>query len=187
MRASPPPVPEDAERRAVNRAHAEAQKKKKDAEEAKRKRKNLKREQLEKHRRQQRQDGLPVEASPTPSLSVDSSDEDDETERGRGPLDHLPDVGETALGASASSPVFPGGGGEGASGSAITHPGSEADAPEVRALGKRAVSPVGLMAEVGQATAGAMQLSPQRIEGALESGGDRRTQRPCLCRHHRHC
>ena len=51
VRASPPPVPEDAERRAVNRAHAEAQKKKKDAEEAKRKRKNLKREQLEKRRR----------------------------------------------------------------------------------------------------------------------------------------
>ena len=45
MRASPPPVPEDAERRAVNRAHAEAQKKKKkDAEEAKHRRKILKRE-----------------------------------------------------------------------------------------------------------------------------------------------
>ena len=51
MRASPPPVPEDVERRAVNRAHAEAQKKKKDAEEAKRKRKILEREQLEKRRR----------------------------------------------------------------------------------------------------------------------------------------
>ena len=53
MRASPPPVPEDAEQWAVNRAHDEAQKKK-DAEEAKRKRKNLKREQLEKRRLQQR-------------------------------------------------------------------------------------------------------------------------------------
>jgi len=31
VRASPPPVPEDAERRAVNRAHAEVQKKKKNA------------------------------------------------------------------------------------------------------------------------------------------------------------
>ena len=61
MRASPPPVPEDAERRAVNRAHAEAQKKKKDAEEAKRKRKNLEREELEKCRRHQRHEGLPVE------------------------------------------------------------------------------------------------------------------------------
>jgi len=38
VRASWLPVPEDVERRAVNRAHAEAQKKKKDAEEAKRKR-----------------------------------------------------------------------------------------------------------------------------------------------------
>ena len=51
VRASPPPVPEDAERRAVNRAHAEAQKKQKDAEEAKCKRKNLEHEELEKHRR----------------------------------------------------------------------------------------------------------------------------------------
>ena len=50
VRASPPPVPEDAERRAVNRAHAEVQKKWKDAEEARRKRKNLEREELEKHR-----------------------------------------------------------------------------------------------------------------------------------------
>ena len=72
MRASPPPVPEDAKRRAVNRAHAEAQKRKKDAEEAKHKRKNLKREELEKRRQQQRKDGLPVEASPSPSLSADS-------------------------------------------------------------------------------------------------------------------
>ena len=52
VRASPPPVPEDAERWAVNRAHAEAQKKRKDAEEAKRKRKILEREELEKRRRQ---------------------------------------------------------------------------------------------------------------------------------------
>jgi len=52
LRASPPPVPKDAKRRAVNRAHAEAQKKKKDAEKAKRKRKNLECEELEKHRRQ---------------------------------------------------------------------------------------------------------------------------------------
>ena len=53
VRASPPPVPEDAKRRAVNRAHAEAQKKK-DAEEAKHKRKNLEHEELEKRRQQQR-------------------------------------------------------------------------------------------------------------------------------------
>ena len=47
-------------------------------------------------------------------------------------------------------------------GPVITHPGSEADAPEARALGKRAVSPVGSTAEVGQASAGAMQPSPWR-------------------------
>jgi len=52
VRASPPPVPEDAERLAVNRAHAEAYKERKDAEEARRKRKNLEHEELEKHRRQ---------------------------------------------------------------------------------------------------------------------------------------
>ena len=149
VRASPPPIPEDVARRVMNRAHAKVQKKKKDAEEAKHKRKNLKREQLEKRRRQQRQDGLPVEASPTPSLSADSSDEDDESERGRGPLDHLPDVGETAPGSSASSPTFLGGGGEGASGSAIAHPEDEADAPEARALGKRAVSLLGSTVDVG--------------------------------------
>ena len=52
MRASPPPVPEDAERRAENRAHAEAYKEQKDAEEARRKRKSLKRDELEKCHRQ---------------------------------------------------------------------------------------------------------------------------------------
>ena len=148
VRASPPPVPEDAKRRAVNRAHSEAQKKKKDAEEAKHKRKNLECEELEKHRRQQRQDGLPMEASPSPSLSADSSGEDDESEVGRGPLDHLPDVGETTLRTSASSSVLLGGGGEGASGPATARHEAEADTPEARALGKRAVSPVGSTAEV---------------------------------------
>jgi len=43
VRASPPPVPEDAVRRAANRTRAEAQKKRKDAEEAKRTRKILER------------------------------------------------------------------------------------------------------------------------------------------------
>ena len=98
-----------------------------------------------------------MEASPSLSLSADSSGEDDESEVGRGPLDHLPDVGRTALGASASSPAFLGGGGEDASGPAITCPRAKADAPEARALGKRAVSSVGSMAEVEQATARATQ------------------------------
>ncbi|XP_066365505.1 uncharacterized protein [Miscanthus floridulus] len=172
VRASPPPVPKDVERWAVNRAHAEAQKRWKDAAEAKRKRKILEREELEKCHRQQRQDSLPVEASPSPSLSSDSSDGDDECEMGRGPLDHLPDVGETVLGASASSPALLGGG-EDASGPATARPEAEADTPKARALGKRVVSPVGSMAEVEQVAAGATQLPLRRVEGAPESGRDR--------------
>ena len=78
---SPPPVPEDARRRAANRAHAEAQKKKKDAKEARRNKKILEREALEKRHRRQKQDGLPMELSPSPSLSEDSLDEDDGIER----------------------------------------------------------------------------------------------------------
>jgi len=68
VRASPPPVPEDAERRAKNRAHAEAYKEWKDAEEARRKRKSLERDELEKCHRQQRHDGLSEEPSPSSSL-----------------------------------------------------------------------------------------------------------------------
>ncbi|XP_066373634.1 uncharacterized protein [Miscanthus floridulus] len=90
---------------------------------------------------------------------------------GRGPLDHLPDVGETALGASTSSLVLLGGG-EDASGPAIARPGAEADTPEARALGKHTVSLVGSTAKVEQVAAGATQLPPQRVEGALESGED---------------
>ena len=147
VRASPPPVPEDAARWAVNRAHTEAQKRRKDTKEAKRKRKILEREELEKRRRQQRYDGLPVESSPS-SSSMDPSSDDDEREVGRGPLDHLPDIGETAPVASVSRPALLGGGGEDASGPAIARPEAEANTPEARALGKRVVSPVGSTAEV---------------------------------------
>ncbi|XP_066311631.1 basal body protein 10-like [Miscanthus floridulus] len=77
VRASSPPVPEDAERRAVNRAHAKAQKMRKDAKEARCKRKNLECDELEKRRRQQRHDGLPVEPSLSLSLSNSSSDDDE--------------------------------------------------------------------------------------------------------------
>jgi len=101
-----------------------------------------------------------VELSPSPSLSEDSLDKDDGFERGRGSLDHLPDVGETAIGASASSPTLPGGGGDGASGSAIAHPASEADTPELRALGKRAVRTLGSTVVVEQAAVDATQLPP---------------------------
>ena len=79
---------------------------------------------------------------------------------GRGPLDHLPDIGETVPKASASSPVLPGGGGGAVPGSAIARPGAEADTPEARALGKRAVSPVGSTAEVEWVTTGATQQPP---------------------------
>ena len=79
---------------------------------------------------------------------------------GRGPLDHLPDVGETALGASASRPALPGGGAEDASGQAIARPEAEADTPEAWELGKRAVSPVGSMTAVEQVAAGVTQLPP---------------------------
>ena len=72
-----------------------------------------------------------------------------------------------------SSPVFPGGEGEDTLVPAIAHPGSEADTPEARALGKHAVSPLGSTAEVEQVTVGATQLPPQKIEGALGFGGDR--------------
>ncbi|XP_066344147.1 uncharacterized protein [Miscanthus floridulus] len=107
VRASPPPVPEDARRWAINQAHAEAQKKRKDAKAAKRMKKILACEELDKHRCQQRKDGLPLEESPSPSISMDASDEDDEGETGRGPLDHLPDVGEAVPGALASSLALP--------------------------------------------------------------------------------
>ncbi|XP_066323257.1 uncharacterized protein [Miscanthus floridulus] len=161
VRASPPPVPEDAERRAENRAHAEAYKERKDAKEARRKRKSLERNELEKRRRQQGHDGLLEEPSPSSSL-MDFSSDDDESEAGRGPLDHLPDVRETVPGASASGLVSPGGRGEGASGLAIACPRAEADTPETRASGKHAVSPMGSTTEVERAMVGATQLPTQK-------------------------
>ena len=85
MRSSPPPIPEDMRRRAINRAHADMQKKQKDAKAAKRTKKILAREELDKRHRQQRKDGLPLEESPSPSLSTKASDRDDEGEMGRGP------------------------------------------------------------------------------------------------------
>ena len=87
------------------------------------------------------------------------SDDDDESEAGRGPLDHLPDVRETVPGASASGLMSPGGG-EGASGLAIARPRAEANTPEARASGKRAVSLMGSTAEVERATVGAIQPPP---------------------------
>jgi len=74
----------------------------------------------------------------------------------------------------ASSLALPGGGGGGAaSGSAIARLGAEADTPEERALGKRAVSPVGSTAAVVQVVAELTQLLPQSTEGASGSIKDR--------------
>ncbi|XP_066373623.1 uncharacterized protein [Miscanthus floridulus] len=104
---------------------------------------------------------------------MDSLSDDDESKAGRGPVDHLPDIKETAPGASASGLVSPRGGGEDASGLAIAYPRAEADMPETQALGKCAVSPMGSMAEVERATAGATQPPLQRAEEVLESGEGR--------------
>ena len=131
------------------------------------------REELDKRRHQQRKDGLPLEESPSPSLSMEASDGDDEGEVGRGPLDHLPDVVEVVPGALASSPALLGGGGGADPGSAIARSGAEADTPGARALGKRAVGPVGSTAMVEQVAAEATQPPPQRTDGAPGSFEDR--------------
>ena len=173
VRSSLPPVNEDARRRAINRAHADAQKTRKDAKTAKHTRQILTREGLDQRRRQQRKDGLPLEESPSLSLSTEASDGDDEGKGGRGPLDHLPDVVEVVPRALASSPAPPGGGGEADPGPAVARSGAEADTPEARALGKRAVSPVGSAAVVVQVAVEAMPLPQQRTEGAPGSPEDR--------------
>ena len=113
-----------------------------------------------------------MEESLSPLLSTDALDGDDEGEMGWGPLDHLPNIGETVPGVSANSPTFPGGGGGAAPGSAIAHLGAEADTPEAWALGKRVVSPVGSTAAVEQVAAGATQLPPQGIKGVPGSVED---------------
>ena len=45
--------------------------------------------------------------------------------------------------------------------------------PELWALGRRVVSPLGSTVVVEQAAVGAMQLPPQRVEGVLEFGKGR--------------
>ena len=172
VRASLLPVPKDARWRAVNQAHTEVQKRRKDAKVVKHTKKILSREELEKRHRQQRKDGLSLEESPSPSLSTDALDGDDKGEMGRGPLDHLPDVGETVPGASASSSVLLGGGGGADPGLAIARSRAEADTPKARALGKHAISPVGSAAAVEQVAVRATQLPPQRTEGAPGSVED---------------
>jgi len=69
----------------------------------------------------------------------------------------------------ASSSALLGGGGEADPGSAVVRSGAEADTLEARALGKRAVSPVGSVAVVEQVAVEATPPPPQRIEGALGS------------------
>ena len=150
MRSSLPPVPEDAQRRAVNRTYAEEQQKKKDAKVARRTKRILEREKLDARRRQQRLDGLPLESSPSLSVS-DSSGDDGEVEEGKGTLDHLPDVREVAPRVSLAD----------------TRLVVEDDTPETRA-----VSPVGSAEEVEQATPGAAQSSLRTVEGVPGSGED---------------
>ena len=73
----------------------------------------------------------------------------------------------------ASSPVLAGGGGGAASGSAIARLGAEADTPEERALGKRAISQVvQVVASVVQVAAELTQLLSQSTEGAPRSVED---------------
>ncbi|XP_066324008.1 basal body protein 10-like [Miscanthus floridulus] len=74
------------------------------------------------------------------------------------------------LGASAGGPASQGGGEDGDSGQMSARPMAEADTPETRALGKRAVSPLGSTVEVEQAAVG---LAPPRVERAPESGEGR--------------
>ena len=173
VRSSPPPVLEDAERRAVNRAHADAQKRRKDAKAAKRTKHILAREELDKRRRQQRKDGLPLEESPSTSLSTEASDGDEKVEGGRGSLDHLPDVVEVAPGVSVSIPAPPGSGGEADPGPAVARSGAEADTPEARALGKRAASPVSSAVAAELVAVEATPPAPQRTERAPGSAEDR--------------
>ncbi|XP_066320221.1 uncharacterized protein [Miscanthus floridulus] len=70
VRSSPPPVPEDTRRRAINRAHANAQKKQKDAKAVKHTKKILAREELDKRRRQQRKDVEMVPGALVSSLAL---------------------------------------------------------------------------------------------------------------------
>ena len=167
MRSSPPPVPEDAQRRAVNRAYAEEQKKKKDAKEVKRTKKLLAREKLDARRRRQRLDGLPLEPSPSSSVS-DSSSDGGGREVGTACLEHLPDIRELLPGAPARS-LTPLGGG--VPGPVAARPGAEADTPEARVSEERAVSPMSSTVAVERATVGATPLSPRRVEEVPGSGG----------------
>ena len=157
VRGSPPPVPEDARRRSVNRARAEEAKKKKDAKEAKRTKKLLAREKLDARRRRQKLDGLPLEPSPSSSVS-DSSGDGGGREVGTAYLEHLPDIREMVPGAPARSLTLPEGGG--VPGPVAARPGAEADTPEAWVSEERAVSPMGSTVEVERATVGATQQPP---------------------------
>ena len=144
MRDSPPPVPEDGRRRAVNRARAEEEKKKKDAKEAKRTKKLLAREKLDARCWRQRLDSLPLEPSPSSSVS-DSSGDGGGREVGTACLEHLPDIREMVPGAPARSLTLLGGG---VPGPVAARPGAEADAPKARVSEERAVGPMGPTVEV---------------------------------------
>ena len=80
---------------------------------------------------------------------------------------------EVALGVSESIPTPPGRGGEADPGPAVACSGAEADTPEARALGKRAVSPVSSAVAAEPVAVEATPPAPQRIEGAPGSAEDR--------------
>ncbi|XP_066323517.1 uncharacterized protein [Miscanthus floridulus] len=159
VRDSPPPVLEDAQLRAVNRARAEEEKKKKDAKEAKCTKKLLTREKLDAHRQRQKLDGLPLEPSLSSSVS-DSSGDGDGHDMGTACLEHLPDIREMVPGAPARSLTPLGGGG--VSGLVAAHLGAKADMPEARVSEERAVSPMGPTVEVERATVGPTPSSLQK-------------------------
>jgi len=69
VKDSLPPVPEDKELRAKNRAQNEEQKKDKEAKKAKSARKEQRRETADKNRREAEKAGLPTPESPETSVS----------------------------------------------------------------------------------------------------------------------
>ncbi|XP_066358215.1 uncharacterized protein [Miscanthus floridulus] len=172
VRSSPPPVPEDTRRRAINRAHADAQKKQKDAKVAKRTKKILAREELDKRRRQQRKDGLLLEESLSPSLLMEAVDRDDEGEVAevQAALQH----GAASARADPKEPTTPGGAAE----VALTQEGEVASPPhDGEARGSDAAE-VPLATETtrtevpGVSQAGATETAaPETIEAAATGTG----------------
>ncbi|XP_066385530.1 uncharacterized protein [Miscanthus floridulus] len=82
---------------------------------------------------------------------------------------------EVVSGALASSPALLGRGGEADPRSVIARFGAEADTPKARALGKRAISPMGSATVVERVVVETTPPPPERTEGAPGSIEDRPT------------